>query len=380
VEYDYGAAKSKLNKATLEGRRGSLWKYRELLPVFDESFIVSLEEGNTPLHRAERLGASIGAKRLYLKNETRNPTWSFKDRVYTVLLSKARELGFKVVALASSGNAAASASAYSAKAKLPCYIFVQETTSTAKMTQMLMHKANVIKCKGGLVEIGSVATEACMQFGWFHITPTKSQQPYSSDGAKTVAYEIAEQLGWKVPDNIVVPVGGGDLLGGIWKGFKDLKEMGLTYGLPRMVVSQPEGANPVVKGLKEKKKYYEVRPFEPHTIAAGIKLGIVPGSWVLNALNESHGEGEAVSDDEIIQAEKLMAREEALFAEPSSAAPIATLKKLIDQGRIGRYENSVCIVTGAGLKDIDPLAQYLESPPVIRPDIRALKTLLEQQK
>jgi len=379
VEYDYGTLKSKLTKSALGSRRGSLWKYRELLPVFDESFIVSLEEGDTPLHKAERLGASIGARKLYLKNETRNPTWSFKDRVNTVLLSKARELGFNTVALASSGNAAASASAYSAKAKLPCYIFVQETTSTAKITQMLMHEAKVIKLKGGLLEAGSLALEACKQFGWFHVTPTKSQQPFSSEGAKTVAYEMSQQLAWKAPDNVVVPVASGDLLGGIWKGFKDLKEIGLIDKLPRMVVSQPEGANPVVIGLKEKKKYYEVRPMEPHTIAAGIKLGIVPGSWVLTALNESHGEGEAVSDDEIVEAERSMAREEALFAEPSGAAPVATLKKLIDQGRIGGDETSVCVITGAGLKDIDPLEKYLESPPIIKPDIRILKSLLEQQ-
>jgi threonine synthase len=380
IEYDLEEAKSRLSRETLEKRKTPFWKYKEMLPIADESNIVTLGEGNTQLMKADNLGSSIGTNNLFLKNETRNPTWSFKDRVFTVLVSKAVEYGYRTIGLASTGNAAAAASAYAAKAGIDCYIFVSEITSTAKVTQMLMHNAKVVKIKGGLTEAGSVSTEACKQFNWFHVTTGKSMQPFSTEGPKTLAYEIAEQLNWEIPDNIIVPVGGGDTFGGIWKGFKDLKEIGLTHKLPRMVLAEAEGAPLIAKAFREKKQYYQVPPIEPHTIAAGIKVGIITGPWPLIALNESHGLAETVSDDQIVEAEKLMAVKEALFSEPASAAPVAVLKKLLDNKKIGRDESNVCIITGAGLKDIDPLEKYLQAPPVIKPDIRALKALLEQQK
>ncbi|WXG47153.1 MAG: threonine synthase [Candidatus Atabeyarchaeum deiterrae] len=380
IEYDLEEAKSSINREVLERRTTPSWKYAELLPIFDESFIVTLGEGNTPLQRAEKLGATIGAKQLFLKNETRNPTWSFKDRIFSVMVSKALEYGYKTIALASTGNAAAAASAYAAKAGIGCHIFVPEATSTAKITQMLMHQAEVVKVKGGLLEAGSLSSEACKQFKWFNVTTGKSMQPYSTEGSKTIAYEIAEQLNYEVPDNVIVPVGGGDTFGGIWKGFKDLKEIGLTDKLPRMVLAEAEGAPLIARAFHEKKQYFQVTPIEPKTIAAGIKVGIITGPWALNALKESRGEAETVSDDEIVQAEKLMAVKEALFAEPASAAPVAVLKKLLDKSRINKDETCVCIVTGAGLKDIDPLEKYLEAPPVIKSDIKVLQALLERKE
>jgi threonine synthase len=379
VEYDYEEAKSRFNRETLKDRRTPFWKYRELLPIADESHIISLGEGDTQLVKADKLASSIGTNNLFLKNETRNPTWSFKDRVFTVLVSKAVEYGYKTIGLASTGNAAAAASAYAAKGGLTCYIFVSEATSSAKVTQMLMHQAKVVKIKGGSTEAGSVSAEACKQFNWFHVTPGL-MQPYSTEGAKTIAYEICEELDWEVPDNVIVPVGTGDALVGIWKGFKDLKETGLINTLPRMVAAEADGAPLIAKAFREKKQYYQVPPIEPHTIAAGIKVGIVTSPWPLVTLNESHGLAETVSDDQIIEAEKLMAVKEALFSEPASAAPVAVLKKLLDGKKIGRDERNVCIITGSGLKDIDPLEKYLEAPSVIKPDIRALKALLEQQK
>jgi threonine synthase len=380
IEYDLEEAKSKLSREILKARNTPCWKYKELLPIFDESFIVSLGEGNTPLQKADKLGTSIGSKMLFLKNETRNPTWSFKDRIFSVMVSKALEYGYKTIALASTGNAAAAASAYATKAGIHCHVFVSETTSTAKITQMLMHQAKVVKVKGGLLEAGSLSSEACKQFNWFHVTTGKSMQPYSTEGSKTIAYEIVEQLNYEVPDNIIVPVGGGDTFGGIWKGFKDLKEIGLTNRLPKMISAEAEGAPLIAKAYHEKKQYFQVTPIEPKTIAAGIKVGIITGPWPLNALNESKGEAETVSDEEIVQAQKLMAVEEALFAEPASAAPLAVLKKLISNGKIGKDESNVCVVTGAGLKDIDPLERYLTEPPLIKSDIKSLKALLGQRE
>jgi threonine synthase len=295
------------------------------------------------------------------------------------MVSKALEYGYKTIALASTGNAVAAASAYATKAGIDCHIFVSDTTSTAKITQMLMYQAKVVKVKGGLLEAGSLSSEACKQFNWFHVTTGKSMQPYSTEGSKTIAYEIAEQLKYQVPDNIVVPVGGGDTFGGIWKGFKDLKEIGLTDKLPRMILAEAEGAPLIAKAFREKKQYFQVPPIEPKTIAAGIKVGIITGPWALNALSESKGEAETVSDEEIVQAEKLIAAKEALFAEPAGAAPLAVLKKLLESGKIGRDESNVCIVTGAGLKDIDPLEKYLKPPAIIKADIKSLKALLDMQ-
>jgi threonine synthase len=380
IDYDLEEAKVRLSRKMLSQRRTPCWKYKELLPIFDESFIVTLGEGDTPLQKAEKLGSSLGSRLLLLKNETRNPTWSFKDRIFSVMVSKALEYKYKSIALASTGNAAAAASAYAARAGIECHIFVPEATSTAKITQMLIHQAEVVKVKGGLLEAGSLSSEACKQFNWFHVTTGKSMQPYSTEGSKTIAYEIAEQLNYEVPDNVIVPVGGGDTFGGIWKGFKDLKEIGLTSKLPRMILAEAEGAPLIAKAFHEKKQYFQVVPIEPKTIAAGIRVGIITGPWALNALNESKGEAETVTDEEIIQAEKLMATKEALFAEPASAAPVAVLKKLLDSGRISRDESNVCVVTGAGLKDIDPLEKYLKAPPLIKSDIKSLKALLTEQK
>lgn len=186
-------------------------------------------------------------------------------------------------------------------------------------------------------------------------------------------------MNWETPDNVIVPVGGGDTFGGIWKGFKDLKEIGLINSLPRMVLAEAEGAPLIAKAFHEKKQYYQVVPIEPHTIAAGIKVGIVAGPWALNALYESKGLAETVSDDQIVDSEEKMAINEALFAEPASGAPVAVLKKLIDKGEIDKDESNVCIVTGSGLKDIEALEKYLKPPPVIKADIKALRSLLESE-
>jgi threonine synthase len=190
IDYDLEEVKSKLTKEVIARRKTPCWKYEELLPIFDESFIVALGEGDTPLQKAEKLSTPIGSGKLFLKNETRNPTWSFKDRIFSVMVSKALEYGYKTIALASTGNAAAAAAACSAKAGIDCHIFVSEATSTAKITQMLMHQAKVVKVKGGLLEAGSLSSEACKQFNWFHVTTGKSMQPYSTEGSKTIAYDI----------------------------------------------------------------------------------------------------------------------------------------------------------------------------------------------
>ena len=376
IVYDYEEAARRISRQTLKGREPSIWKYKELLPILDESKIVSLGEGTTPLHKCKRLADELGIKNLYIKNETKNPTWSFKDRVFSVTISKALEYNLNTVALASTGNAAVSASAYSARAGIKCFVFVPAEASLGKITQIIMNGAKVIAVKGSVVEAGMLVIDACTKYGWFHVTTAKALNPYQTEGPKTIAYEICEQTGWEAPDWVIVPVGSGDNLGGIWKGFKEFYRLGFIKSLPRMAGIQAEGASLVVKALKENKQYFEMEPIEADTVAEGIRVGVVPGLWALNALKESKGTAIAASDNEILKAEKLLASKEGVFAEPSSAATVAGLKRLVEQGEIGSDETSFCVITGAGLKDMKAAAKMCKRPPEIGPTMRELDQLL----
>lgn len=379
--YDYDEVATKIDKGVLERRRPSVWKYRELLPVLDESKVVSLGEGGTPLHKCKRLAHELGIKNLYAKNETVNPTWSFKDRALTVSVSKALELKVEAVVLTSSGNAAVSASAYCARAGIPCFIFVPAGMSLGKITQIIMQGARVFAVRGSVIEAGMLAFSACSKYGWFHLTTAKSINPYQTEGLRTEAYELCEQLGWKSPDWVVVPVGSGDNLGGIWKGFKEFHDLGFVKSLPHMAGVQAEGAAPVVKAFNENKEFFEVEPIffsanEAKTIAEGIRVNVVTGPWVLNALRESKGAVSAVSDKEILEAEKLLASKEGIFAEPSSAAAIAGLKRLVEQGDVDSKDTVVCVITGAGIKDVKSAEKVCKKPPRIGADLEELDRLL----
>ncbi len=374
--YDYDKIGEKLNKDTLEGRKLSLWKYKEFMPISDESKIVSLQEGGTPLIKSENLSREIGIKNLYMKNETVNPTFSFKDRAFTVIISRALEQGANIVAAVSDGNAGSSAAAYSAKAGIKCYVFTPSFAVGSKITQMTMYGAKVFSVKGSLIDAGMLVIEACEKYGWFNITTAKVINPYQTEGHKTLAYEICEQLGWKSPDWIITPAASGDSLGAIWKGFKEFHALGFIKNLPRMAGVQGQGAAPLVKAFEEDKQFFEVEQFEPETIADALRIGMVLGSWPLNTLKESNGHAVAVSDEEILEAQGLLAAKEGIFVEPSSATTIAGLKRLLDQGAIDKDETVACVLTGSGLKVPEVAMEMCTELIQIEPSLSELEKVL----
>ena len=377
--YDYSQISKKVNKGILEDRKPSVWKYREFLPISHESKIVSLTEGGTPLMKCEPLAEQLGTSSLYVKNETVNPTFSFKDRAFTVIITRACEKGANIVAAVSDGNAGSSAAAYSAKAGITCYIFTPAFAVSSKIVQMSMYGARVFSVKGSLIEAGMLVLEACNKYGWFNITTAKVLNPYQTEGHKTLAYEICEQLGWQAPDWVITPVASGDSLGAIWKGFKEFHALGFIRSLPRMVGVQGEGAAPLVKAFEEEKEFYEVEPFEPETIADALCIGMVLGSWPLNTLKESNGYAAAVPDAEILEAQSLLATREGIFCEPSSATTIAGLRRLLSKGVISKNETVVCVTTGSGLKVLEVASQVCTKPVQLEPNISELEKVLASQ-
>ena len=374
--YDYDKISVKISRATLESRKPAVWKYKELLPITDESKIVSLSEGGTPLIKSHNLTRELGIKNLYIKNETVNPTFSFKDRAFTVMVTRSLEKGARAVALVSDGNAGCSAAAYSAKAGIPCFVLTPAFAVSSKLTQMSMYGAKIFSVRGSLIDAGMLVIEAGNKYGWSNITTAKLISPYSTEGHKTIAYEICEQLEWKAPDWVISPVASGDSLGAIWKGFKDFHRLGLIKNLPRMVGVQGEGAAPLVKAFDGHKQFFEIEEFEPKTIADALCIGAVVGSWSLSAIGESKGCAVEVTDKEILAAQKSLASTEGIFIEPSSASTCAGLKKLLNRGVIDSKETVICVATGSGLKVLE-VAEKMRSKLVkIEPNISMLEKAL----
>lgn len=381
IYYDYKAMSKVLSKEELAKRTPGLSKYSELLPLKGPLHIVSLGEGNTPLLRANRLAKKLGLKRLYLKNETGNPTGSFKDRSMAVGVSRAVEIGAKVVATASSGNAAASLAAYSAKAGLKCYAFVLEIASFEKISQLLLYGAKAVRVRG--LEEGEDPTVKMLQlalenYGWYPCPSFGPFNPYQVEGPKTMSYEIIEQLNWHVPDWVFVPVGSACLLTGIWKGFRDFLNLGLIEKMPRLVAVQSTGNAPFVRAFSEGKEPFEIESWEkPKTVASGLAD---PYPWDgdagLMALKETNGMAEAVPDELILEGERILASYEGVFAEPSGAAGLAGLMSLTDQGFINPKDEVVVLVTGSGLKDPYAVKKMFEEPPTVKPTLKALRALV----
>jgi threonine synthase len=377
LDYDYSAIAEKVSKKNLAERAPFLWKYFEFLPLKSEKNAVTLNEGGSPLLKAESLGEKIGLRNLYLKDETRNPTGSFKDRSMTVGVSKAVEFGVRTVATASSGNAAASLAAYSAKAGLKCFAFVLESASTAKIAQIRLHGTRVVKVKPA--EEGKDPTVQMLQkvieeYGWYPCPSFGPFNPYQVEGPKTISYEIAEQLGWKLPDWIIIPVGSACLFAGVWKGFRDFKEIGFIDFMPKLAAIQSTGCAPLVKAFREKKSLRELEPWKnPRTVAGGL-ADVFPwdADVALNVLKKS-GTAEEVPDEDILKAQKLLASLEGVFAEPSGVASLAGLIKLAEKGVIEKDETVVALITGSGLKDPEATMKMEGEVPTIKPDIEEFK-------
>lgn len=356
----------------------SLWHYAPLLPVADSAYVVSMGEGATALVDAPRLARKHGISSLCIKNETANPTGSFKDRQISVSISHAREEGRDTVAVVSSGNVAVATAAYAARAGMKAVLFMHGQAGIGKIAQAAAYGAQVIRVDSPRPsEVFALCIRACEAFGWAHLSTSGMHDPYNVEGAKTIAYELFQQCGEALPDWIVAPVGGGGLLGGVWRGLLDLKRMGYIAKLPRLAGVQASGCAPLKHALDKGWSFQESlrHPWEnPKTIAGGIADDILfDGHTVLPAIRETDGIAIAVGDPEIQRGAQELAQTEGILCELTSAVVIAALQAESDRFRNGRV---CCIVTGNGLKDmagktLDPGAL----PPCIPPDLRALERI-----
>ncbi len=358
VSIDLGRLRGASPHAALkDGRLGGMWSYLPLLPIADRDAVVTLGEGNTPLTPARRLAQSLGIDTLYLKDETRNPTGSFKDRMLAVGVSRARELGRQTIAVQSSGNVAAAAAAYAAKAGLQAKIFVPRTAPEEKLVQILMYGADLFRIDhSSPTDIFELLRWACDEFGWYLASTAAIFNPFTLEGAKTIAYEIAEQTAFDLPDWIIVPVGGGGNIGSLWRGFGELKSLGAVGQLPRMVGVQAAGCAPIVEAMRLGRTAQEALAWRwpaIQTVAGAIADDVVFDAHIaLPALRESGGTAIAVPDDETRAMERLLACTEGIFVEPASATTLAALKRLLDQGHIRRADRVCCVLTGLGFKDM----------------------------
>jgi threonine synthase len=358
LEIVYDWSELSISRKDFEGVPLSVWKYKALLPV--ERDPVSINEGGTALYRCDRLAQKIGIKNLYVKHEGLNPTGSFKDRGMTVGVSKALELGMKTIACASTGNTSASLAIYGAKANLPVVVMLPAgKVAMGKVAQAIMHGAKVLSIKGNFDDALKLVRELCDHEGFYLLN---SVNPYRLEGQKTIAFEVVDQLGWEVPDKLVLPVGNAGNISAIYKGFREFNELGLTDRVPQMIGIQAEGSCPIVNAFKEGQK--DIIPVSsPETVATAIRIGDpVNAVKALEAMYKSGGLAESVSDEEIIAAQKDLARLEGIGVEPASASSIAGLKKLVEMGVIKSDETVVCITTGHLLKDPEEVLQMCEIP------------------
>ena len=380
ISYDYERVKESLSKGSLGGRPRDVWRWSELLPA-EERFAARLGEGGTPLLRARRLGELIGIPNLFLKDETRNPTGSFKDRAMAVSVAKAVEKKAKILATASSGNAAAALSAYAARAGLEVVAFVLDTASDAKVAQLVLYGARVVKVRG--IEHGKDPTvimlrEAVRRKGWYPSPSFGPFNPYQVEGPKTISFELAEDFEWKGYDWLLAPTGSGCLLAGLWKGVRDLREVGLAKEYPKLVPVQPSGNSALVRALKAGIPAWKVvaEP-HPHTVASGLED---PYPWdadcAMEGVAKTGGQGETVDDSEILDAVRDLARCEGVFAEPSGAAALAGARRLQQSGTIDRGDAVVVLVTGSGLKDVEALRKLVGPVPIIDPKLSELNRVL----
>jgi threonine synthase len=377
VDYDYDLIRESLSREKIEMRPNNMWRYRELLPL-DNDPTVGMQVGGTPLVKADRLAQALGVAQVWVKNDAVNfPTLSFKDRVVSVALSKAVEFGFRTVGCASTGNLANSVAANAAAAGLETYILIPADLERAKVLGTQIYGANVIGVAGTYDEVNRLCTEIAFKYGWGFVNI--NLRPYYAEGSKTMGYEIAEQLGWRVPQNVVAPMAGGSLIGKIHKAFGELAQLGLIDS-PTCKIhgAQATGCNPITNAIKAGLDAH--RPVrKPNTIAKSLAIGDpADGFFAAKMIKGTGGWGEDVSDAEIIEGMKLLASTEGIFAETAGGVTVAVTQKLIEQGRIPRDEEVVICITGNGLKTQESLEEKLLRPTVIRPSLPAFEGLLEK--
>src|SRR5580700_7529380 len=370
VAYDYERIAATVSRERIEAGPRSIWRYRDLLPVVDEA-PVDLGAGFTPLVRADRLAAELGLGELWIKDDTANPTGSFKDRVVSVALTKARQLGFKVAACASTGNLANSVAAHAARAGMVSVVFIPRDLEVAKVVTTAVYGGHVVAVEGTYDDVNRLCAELTSELpSWAFVNV--NIRTYYAEGSKTLAFEVAEQLGWTAPDHVVVPVASGSQLVKVAKGFTELHAVGLLDEEPHVRVSgaQAVGCSPVATAFAEGTD--AIRPVKPHTIAKSLAIGNPADGWyALETVRKSGGAFAAVTDDEILDGIRLLARTEGIFAETAGGVTIATLAKLAAEGVVRRDERVVALVTGHGLKTVEALVSSAGPSVRIAPTLEA---------
>ncbi|MDP6794699.1 MAG: threonine synthase [Verrucomicrobiota bacterium] len=376
VAYDYGKIKKSMTKAALAKRPQTMWRFRELLPVAGEP-TVGTRVGYTPLVKADRLAKWLGVREAWVKNDAVNyPTLSFKDRVVSVALSRAKELGFETVACASTGNLANSVAANAASAGLDAFVFIPADLEEGKILNSLVYGARVVGIRGHYDEVNRLCAEIAGKYGWAFVNV--NMRPYYAEGSKSMAYEIAEQLNWKLPQHTVVPMASGSLLTKIHKGYQELIQLGLAKdSKPTVHGAQATGCSPISAAYKQGMDFF--KPVKPDTIAKSLAIGTpADGFYALKVMKETGGASDDVNDDEIREAMSALAECEGIFTETAGGVTVGTAKKLVASGKIPAEDSVVLCVTGNGLKTLDAVQGHVGKPAGIKPSLREFEELMEK--
>ncbi|HUC86607.1 MAG TPA: threonine synthase [Candidatus Acidoferrales bacterium] len=378
VVYDYERIKKSLTRGNIEARPKNMWRFRELLPVAHEP-TVGTQVGFTPLVKADRLAKKLGIRELWIKNDAVNfPTLSFKDRVVSVALSRSKELGFQTVACASTGNLANAVAAQAASVGLKAFVFIPSDLEHGKIVNSLVYGAHVISIKGHYDEVNRLCAEIAGKFGWAFVNV--NMRPYYAEGSKSMAYEIAEQLGWRTPPHTVIPMASGSLLTKIYKGYQELAKVGLVPDTqPKIYGAQATGCSPISTAQKAGLDFF--KPVKPDTIAKSLAIGTpADGFYALKVMRDTGGSAEDVTDDEIREAIKLLAELEGIYAETAGGVTVGVAAKLIAAGKIPHDSSAVVCVTGNGLKTLDAVQGHCGRPREIKPSLREFEALLEHEE
>jgi threonine synthase len=363
VVYDYAALQGRFSRELIQSREPNMWRYREVLPI-DREATVGKQVGFTPLVRAVNLGKRLGIRELYIKNDSVcYPTLSFKDRVVSVALTKALEFGFDTVGCASTGNLANSVASNAASVGLRSYIFIPSDLELGKVLGTMIYKTNVIGVNGNYDDVNRLCSEIAGKYHWGFVNI--NLRPFYAEGSKSFGYEIAEQLNWRIPDCVVVPMAGGSLITKIYKAFKEFETLGLVSGNPsRIFGAQATGCSPITTAVKAGRDF--IKPVKPQTIAKSIAIGNpADGFYAIKTINETGGWGEDVSDDEIIQGIQMLAEDEGIFTETAGGVTVGVTQKLVEQGRIRKDDVTVIAITGNGLKTQEAIQNRLVRPEAI---------------
>jgi len=377
VDYDYEAIRRTVTRQAVQGRAPSLWRYRELLPIEGEPTVGS-HSGFTPLVRAQRLAEVLGVEELYLKDDSvSHPTLSFKDRVVSVALTRAKEFGFETVACASTGNLANAVSAHAARAGLRCLVFIPADLEIGKVVASLVYHPTVVAVEGTYDDVNRLCAELSAKYPWAFVNV--NIRPYYAEGSKTYGFEIAEQLGWRTPAHIVIPAASGSLITKIAKAFKEFALLGWIPQAPvKLYAAQAFGCAPIATAIRERSDI--VKPVKPKTIAKSLAIGNpADGYYATKAVLDSGGWADEASDEEIVEAMKLLAETEGVFTETAGGVTLAVAKKLIEAGTIPRDESIVICITGNGLKTQEPLANRLGQAVRIKPSLASFESNLAEQ-